>query len=400
MIDEANSFALECRDGSGLRPVLTGVDASARLDGVLFELTLRQTYRNHSAKVLEVIYTFPLPHQAVMLGFATELNGERMAGTIVAKQHAERQYEEALAEGDAPVMASGSGLHTANIGNLKPGEEIVLEVRFGQLLRFEQGRLRIAIPTTIAPRYGNAAQAGLQPQQAPKASLTAEYPLTLSVVVANSVGASSVECPSHPVSVSAVEGGRRLVFASSAWLDRDVVIVVTPSEPRPSLLIQAHDAVSDDAPTVMLAALQPPLAAQCERVAVKLLVDCSGSMGGDSIASARRALHGVLQNLHEQDWVSLSRFGSSLEHVLAPTPCTTGTLRYLRPLVDLTEPAWAAPRPAAPANSPRRARRWKLLPSACSRAFASKPGATCESTGAAPLSGTAPCPAACSQATP
>ena len=121
------------------------------------------------------------------------------SGTIVAKREAERQYEEALAEGDAPVMleALADGLHTANIGNLKPGDEMVLEVRFAQLLTFEQGRLRLAIPTTIAPRYGNAESAGLQPQQVPQASLLAEYPLALSVTVAGALAGGTVECPTH-----------------------------------------------------------------------------------------------------------------------------------------------------------------------------------------------------------
>jgi Ca-activated chloride channel family protein len=130
------------------------VQAQGRLDAVLFELTLRQTYRNTSSRVLEVLYTFPLPPTAVMLGFASELSGERQDGVIVAKHDAERQYEASLEEGDAPVMLEtfAHGLHSANIGNFKPGDDIVLECRFAQLLHFEQGRLRVSIPTTIAPR--------------------------------------------------------------------------------------------------------------------------------------------------------------------------------------------------------------------------------------------------------
>ena len=82
-------------------PVLGGVQAAGRLDGVLFELTLRQTYRNTRQATLEVVYTFPLPSQAVLLGFAAELNGQRKDGLITARQTAEREYEQALAEGDA-----------------------------------------------------------------------------------------------------------------------------------------------------------------------------------------------------------------------------------------------------------------------------------------------------------
>ncbi|MEI7465785.1 MAG: VIT and VWA domain-containing protein, partial [Burkholderiales bacterium] len=336
MTDETKTFGLTGREPGAAVPVLMGVQANGRLDGVLFNLTLRQTYRNTSDSVLEVIYTFPLPMQAVLLGFASELNGERKVGTVVAKRAAERQYEDALAEGDAPVMVEAleDGLHTANIGNVKPGDELVLEVRFAEALAFEQGRLRLAIPTTIAPRYGNAASAGLQPQQEPPASLLAEYPLALAVTIAGPLADGSVECPTHQFTRQAVDGGLQLDLAPGAWLDRDVVIVVKPREPLPSLVIQARDAVPHAAPVVVMAALQPPLATQRKHIALKLLVDCSGSMGGDSIASARVALHGALAGLTEHDHVSVSRFGSTVEHVLAPSACTPQKLRWLRPAVD------------------------------------------------------------------
>jgi Ca-activated chloride channel family protein len=130
------AFELRSSEWGAPAPVLTGVSASGRLDAVLFELTVRQTYRNTSEHVLEVVYTFPLPLQAVLLGFASELNGQRMQGAIVARRDAEARYEDALAKGDAPVMleALGGGLHTANIGTLKPGDEVVLEVRCAQCL--------------------------------------------------------------------------------------------------------------------------------------------------------------------------------------------------------------------------------------------------------------------------
>jgi Ca-activated chloride channel family protein len=47
---------------------------------------------------------------------------------------------------------------------------------------------------------------------------------------------------------------------------------------------------------------------------LKILVDCSGSMAGDSISSARRALHQVLQELGDQDVISYSKFGDKVQH--------------------------------------------------------------------------------------
>lgn len=336
MNDERSGFALHCKDAGAPAPVLTGVQAHGRLDAVLFELTLRQTYRNTGTQVLEVVYTFPLPTRGVLLGFASELNGLRRHGAIVSRPVAEQTYEASLEAGDAPVMleALGGGLHSANIGNLKPGDEIVLECRYAQLLAFEQNRLRVAIPTTIAPRYGHAEQAGLQPQQLPQASLDADYPLALTLTVGASMADAAIECPTHRTDIRRGDDGTtRIELAAGAGLDRDLIVLVSPREARPSLLVRADDADSA-APVVLMAALQPAPGRPRERIAVKLLVDCSGSMNGDSIASARAALRGVADGLTAHDTLSLSRFGSSVEHAFAPARATPEALRRLRPLID------------------------------------------------------------------
>jgi Ca-activated chloride channel family protein len=333
MDEEVNGFTLTSRERGEPAPVLRSVTADSRLDGVLFETTLRQTYRNPSDRVLEVVYTFPLPHGTVLLGFASELNGRRQVGTVVARRDAEQRYEAALAEGDAPVMleALDHGLHTANIGNLQHDDELVLEVRFAQLVSFEQGRLRLALPTTIAPRFGNPLAAGLQPQQVPQASMAVDYPLALSLTIGAALAGAKVECPTHACRQMASEGGLRIELKAGAALDRDVVFLVQPREPRPSLLVRASDDRVEPAGSVLMAALQPQGdAPPCEAIDLKLLVDCSGSMGGDSIASAQRALLGVLAGLGERDQVSLSRFGHNVEHVQPLAPCRPQLLRQLR----------------------------------------------------------------------
>jgi len=335
----SGSFGLQCKSAGDPLPVLAGVQALGRVEGVLFELTLHQTYRNASDHLLEVVYTFPLPVAAVVMGFSTVLNGQRMTGTVVPRLEAEARYEDALSAGDAPVLleALGNGLHTANVGNLKPGDELVVELRFAQLLSFEQGRLRLSIPTTIAPRYGNALKAGLQPQQVPEASMLVEYPLQLKLVLAGSLANAAVECPTHKMSRNTGKKELCLSLSEGATLDRDVILLVTPNQDRRSTWIPARDTANSLAPAVRLAVLQPPPAAERPSVAVKLLVDCSGSMGGDSIESARRALCGVVAQLRATDAVSFSRFGSTVEHVLMPTTCDRKSMEKLNILVGETD---------------------------------------------------------------
>lgn len=338
-MNETTAFTLACRGGRSQPPVLRDVAASARLDGTLFELTLRQTYRNTGTELLEVVYTFPLLSGGVLLGFATELNGARMQGTMLPRRQAEQKYENALAEGDAPVMleAHADGLHTANIGNLKPGDEIVVEVRMAQVVAFEQGRLRLAIPATIAPRYGNPTSAGLQPQQAPVASLSADYPLALTLHVAGTLADAAVACPTHRVTSRRTDAGLEIALAPEARLDRDVVLVVTPATAADAIVTQSHDARAADAPTVLLATLPIPDAPLRDSIALKLLVDCSGSMGGDSMASARRALNGIAALLAPRDAVSLTRFGSTFEHASPLAFCSPAVVKRLVQDIQATD---------------------------------------------------------------
>jgi Ca-activated chloride channel family protein len=341
MHDESRAFQLSCTEAGSPAPVLTDVQAHGRLDPLLFDLTLRQRYRNTSDRVLEVVYTFPLPVSTVLLGFASELNGVRLQGVITPRQVAERRYETALQAGDAPVMLEqqGNGLYTANIGNLKPGDEVVLETRFAKITQFEGGRLRVAIPTTIAPRYGNPAQSGLQPQHVPPVSLLAEYPLSLSLAIGPALAGAALECPTHAFSVRPQEGGSTLLELSpGARMDREVVVIVTPREVHPSLLARAADPFDASAPVVTMALLQPRGEAmkqpRRESLALKLLVDCSGSMAGDSITSARAALRGAVAGLSSKDQLSLSLFGDRVEHLMAPTSATPQALRFLLPQID------------------------------------------------------------------
>jgi len=295
---------------------LQAVRAQGRLDGLLFELTVRQHYRNDTGADLEVVYTLPLAHDAVLLGLSVEIGERRLVGVVTGRLQAQREYEEAIEEGNSAVMLerAGDGLYTLNLGNLRPGERAVIEFRTGQFLRFEQNRVRVHVPTTIADRYGlQGSQAGLQPHQQVGTDLTVSYPFEISIDVMGTLAQAQLASPSHAVQVTPVTGGRRVSLAAQAWLDRDFVLVLDGIAQR-SLGTLGQD--GDD--TVALVGWSPaPLDEQPLPLDLKIVVDCSGSMAGDSIEAARRALHTVLSELTPADRVSFTRFGSTVHHAYA-----------------------------------------------------------------------------------
>lgn len=287
------------------------------LSGALFEATVTQRFRNPGSAHAEVVYTFPLPFAATLLDVDVELGGRHLAGTVLEKRQAEAGYEEALSEGDAAIMLeqNGDGSFTLNLGNLAPGECCVIRLRYAQALAFEQGGLRVLIPTVIAPRYGHPLANGrLQPHQTVEHDLVVAYPFELSLRLEGALARAHVASPSHPIGVRLNEDGALAVrLARTGALDRDFVLVVSELA-QASIAISGSDPAEEGCAVVQASFCPRGGDADASPVAVKLLVDCSGSMQGDSIVAARAALMSIVAQLRGEDRFSLSRFGSSVEH--------------------------------------------------------------------------------------
>lgn len=317
-MDQRECARLETRDGQAVN--LMGVRLSGDLRGLMFEASIEQRFCNPGDKNVEVVYSFPLPWGAVLLGVDVVLGDKHLTGAVVEKKQAEARYEEAISEGNAAIMLEKNHdlSYSLNLGNLAAREHCTITLRYAQTLQFEQRGLRLLIPTVIAPRYGDAEQdGGLLPHQVPSHSLLAEHPFALELRLHGDLAQARVASPSHPVGVAhgKTEIGAVLTvsLARQASLDRDFVLVVDQLA-HDSMVVAARDSVEPRA-VAILASFCPHISAQNKAsTAVKILVDCSGSMAGDSIDAAKRALQAIVRQLGTGDRFSLSRFGSTVEH--------------------------------------------------------------------------------------
>ena len=303
--------------GSNGEPVvLEGVTASGDLSGMLLAMRIEQRFRNPGSSSLEVVYTFPLPWRAVLLGVDVKLGERQLSGTVIAKAQAAQSYEDALAGGDAAVMLEVNADHSysLNLGNLAPDEDCVVTLRYAQLLQVEQGNLRLLIPTVIAPRYGDPVRdGGMQPHQAPEYDMRARYPFDLTIRLHSDLSRVPVGSPTHPIRVIAATDLLTVSLVAPGMLDRDFVLTLDQVA-NVSPMLCAPDSLQTDHYMVMASfcPVLPPR--QNTSIAAAILVDCSGSMAGDSIDAARSALHEVLGRMVPGDRFSLSRFGSHVEH--------------------------------------------------------------------------------------
>ncbi len=304
----------ESRNGD--QAVFDGVRVDGQVAGMLLDVSSVQTFRNPGTKHIELVYTFPLPADAVLLSMAVRLGERQLTGKVVEKQEASGRYEDMLAEGDTAIMLerANDGSYCLNFGNLGPGETGEITLRYAQTLRFEGDALRVCIPTVIAPRYGDPVRdAGLAPHQAPAHDLFVQYPFALALQFGPAFAGATVASPSHKIATRATDIGVNVVLSGDAALDRDFVLTLAGLAGASSA-IAAPDPVAPGQAAV-LAGFRPRFADTAARpIRVKILVDCSGSMAGDSIAASRKALQAVVAGFGEGDRFSLSRFGDSVEH--------------------------------------------------------------------------------------
>ncbi|WP_159627482.1 VIT domain-containing protein [Massilia puerhi] len=305
---------LESRNGG--RAVFDGVQVEGKVHGMLLDVSATQVFRNPGAAHLELVYSFPLPADAVLLSLTVRLGERQLTGSVVEQREASARYEDTLADGDTAIMLERThdGSYCLNFGNLGPGETGEVCLRYAQALRFEGDGLRLCIPTVIAPRFGNPQRdGGLDPHQVPAHDMFATYPFALALQLASGFATATIGSPSHKIAVRNTPAGARVMLGQNAALDRDFVLTLEGLE-HASQAIAAPDATVAGQ-TMVLAGFRPRCAEPaCRPISTKILVDCSGSMAGDSIAAARKALQAVIRGLREGDRFSLSRFGDSVQH--------------------------------------------------------------------------------------
>ncbi|MGK4006323.1 VIT domain-containing protein [Sorangium sp. So ce1036] len=317
-----------CLCSSEGRPVpLRGVSLSGEVLGGAARLVVRQRYRNEERRPIEAVYTFPLPSEATIVGFAMECAGRRLEGEVKEREEAFLSYDEAVAAGHGAALLDEErrNVFTASVGNLLPGEETVIEVSFVQPLRAEDGALRLMIPTVVAPRYIPGAAGGDRTghgaadptDRVPDADRISPeiarvgYGLSLDLVF--DLGRDvAIESPSHAIEVRCEEGYRRRVSLRSdeAALDRDLVLLAAGAPGvQAGVVCDRQPGQEGTFAVTVVPDLFDAKRAPARRDVV-FVVDVSGSMEGESIEQARRALRLCLRHLAEGDRFGVIAFSS------------------------------------------------------------------------------------------
>jgi Ca-activated chloride channel family protein len=336
--DEESGFGA-LATSNGLLP-LKAMDVRTRIDGLLAETTICQTFVNTLAEPLEATYIFPLPDRAAVTRFRMEVGGRLIEGTLKERSEARREYDEAIQAGHRAAITEEdrAGVFNLRVGNLMPGEQAVIRLTLTGPLEFSEGETTFRFPLVVAPRYipgnplpGQSVGEGVAPDtdSVPDASrisppvLLPGFPnpvqLSLSVEIhRGGMSMGEIRSSLHAVTARSEQDGEHITVQPGERLNRDFILRFRVGEEsvQPSLVLQADS--DGNAGTFLLTLMPPAIRVRTSRPRdAVFILDRSGSMQGWKMAAARRALGRMVDTFTDRDRLAVYAFDDSVETVPA-----------------------------------------------------------------------------------
>ena len=209
-------FFVEGGDPSIDRLPLKDTKVDVAITGVIADVTVKQVYENHGTRPIHARYVFPASTRAAVSGLTMTVGQVRTVAKIRERETATREFEAAKRAGKSATLLEQSrpNVFTMKLANVLPGDTVVVELKYTELLVPTDGVYEFVYPTVVGPRYSEKTEREASPADG---FVTAPYthhdeaPLSdfhLSGVVSTGVPLRELASPSHQLTVHSTAGGR------------------------------------------------------------------------------------------------------------------------------------------------------------------------------------------------
>ncbi len=324
-------------------------DVEMRVTGMLVRATVRQAFTNPSGEWAEGVYVFPLPEDAAVDHLRMRIGDRIIDGVIRERAAAKETYERAKQEGKRAglVEQERPNIFTTSLANIPPGASITVEIEYQQVIRWDQGQLRLRFPMVVGPRYIPGAPLPAPPDGTGWAEDTDRVsdasritppvrhpargpinPVSLRIELAPGMPLARLEAPYHEIRTVSLSGGRHEITLAEGAVpaDRDFELVWQPQAGVAPAAVVFTETTAEEAFALLM--VMPPAAAELEtpRVPRELIfvVDTSGSMHGASIEQAKAALRLALARLQPTDTFNIIRFNHRTDSLFADAQAASG----------------------------------------------------------------------------
>jgi len=318
----------------------------ASIIGAIADVNVRQVFVNNGKNALEAIYTFPMSVHAAVYGMQMTIGGRTVKAKIEEKQKAKAIYEKAKTDGKRASLMEQSrpNVFTMNVSNIMPGDTVVVDLNYTELLVPENGQYAFVYPTVVGPRYSNksAAQAPCEDQfvASPytKHGVMPTYQFGYELTLNSAVPIQSISCGTHKMNIRHNGLKQAVVTLDPSEVDggnRDVIVNYSLQGNKIELGMMLYD--GKDGKYFLFMAQPPKRVAEADippREYV-FIVDVSGSMHGFPLDVSKRLMRNLILGLRHTDKFNVVLFsGASAVMSRASVNATSANVERAMNFID------------------------------------------------------------------
>ncbi|MHB9132934.1 MAG: VIT domain-containing protein [Armatimonadota bacterium] len=327
---------------------LKHTDVQATISGFIARVRVTQTFVNIAKDKIEAVYVFPLPHTAAISEMTMVIGDRRIVGVVKRRADAREIYEEALRQGQTASLLEQErpNIFTQSVGNIKPGQEVKIEIAYFDVLKYDDGGYEFHFPMVIGPRYNaDAPFAGTPAPKAPQAAapsgaMPAEgvnpavlkpgvrngHDISLDVELDAGVLIQDLKVVNHKADVRMVgkRGADVTLDKGDAIPNKDFVMRYSVLGDKPQMALLAHSKESGQGYFMLM--IQPGTDEALTKAPPRemvFIVDRSGSMNGANTEKARATMREFLKRSKPGDTLQVVLFSDEATKLFEkPLPAT------------------------------------------------------------------------------
>ncbi len=314
-------FSVMTDEGSVDALPLLNTYANVNILGVIADVTVRQIYTNRGEKPLEAVYTFPVSTRAAVYSMTMIINDRILKAEVQTQKQARETYEKAKQEGRSASLLEQQrpNVFRMNVANIMPGDTIIVEMKYTELLVPENGVYEFVYPTVVGPRYVSKTEDSDDSiDEFFEIPYTHEgeaafYDFDIVVKVNAGMPLSEVYSLSHKINVNYTGTGNKqalikLKEGQNKSGNKDFVLKYSLSGDKISTGLILSKGKREN---FFLLMLQPPKKVRSEEIPPReyiFVVDVSGSMNGYPLDISKKMLKELLGSLREKDLFNVLLF--------------------------------------------------------------------------------------------
>jgi Ca-activated chloride channel family protein len=319
---ESPYFLVDSSEPGTDRLPLKSTQVDVRIAGVIADVAVTQHYRNEGQRAIEARYVFPGSTQAAVYAMTVRLGDRLLTARIKEKQQARIEYDSAKKQGRTSALLEQQrpNVFQMNVANIMPGDEVVVELRYTELLTPHDAVYGFVFPTVVGPRYNSPQGAAAHEKWVSTPYLREGTPsiaaFDLKVALDTPVAVKEIVSPSHDIRVEGVGSARAQVALQApadgrATNDRDFILNYRLAGDHIESGLMLYRGENEN---FFLALVEPPKAVPAKQISPRdyiFVVDISGSMHGYPLSTAKTLLQHLIGGLRPSDTFNVMLFAGS-----------------------------------------------------------------------------------------